>query len=499
MADHQYNPVAEIPQEALAKAAEDWGNKPLDKMKQESERLGLELKQINDQGVMKSPILGGPDDSVEDKLSGMTQRIAAKHFLTQKIGEVNAQERQLKAMVANMTAADNLLSNDPDIDPNNPGIQHALDPLGYERDRGLNHVRSASLFGTFLAHAGEKLEGLQRNYDSVDQSPLVQALRQGLTLPMPFCTRAELSHATLTTSAGVTAERAPDRRRVDKPTRMPELLDYIPMEMEPRAIYTYIEEVKRSDSVKSTTSTTPTDGSQADDAAVAAVKAEGAASSAEATLQDVRREVSIPLVEVNIPVTYEQLMNTMRARRIIDEKLPMMMEQKVDAAALTALVGLSGALEIEPTVTGTSPNRVVSNAADVILEAIITEVYQKGYTNADMALLQPEYYVRFLTEQSSSGGYLIRSSSELSPVRTAWGLPVALATSALAYGTTDDIAGVIGDFGNYSVLAYAEESGFRVLDQHGTDALAMSYRFQAWWRAIVAYLRPVAFCRIKIT
>ena len=67
--DHPYNPVAEIPQEALAKAAEDWGNKPLDEMKQESERLLLEIKQINDQGgVMKSPILGGPEDSVEDKL-----------------------------------------------------------------------------------------------------------------------------------------------------------------------------------------------------------------------------------------------------------------------------------------------------------------------------------------------------------------------------------------------------------------------------------------------
>ena len=225
---------------------------------------------------------------------------------------------------------------------------------------------------------------------------------------------------------------------------------------------------------------------------------ENAESSAEATLVDVRREVNVPMVEVNIPATYEQLMNTMRARRIIDEKLPMMIDQKVDAKALATLVGLSGALEIEPTTTGTSPNLVVTGAADAILDAIITEVFQKGYSNADLAVLQPEYYTRFLTEQSTSGGYLIRSSSELSPVRTAWGLPVALATSSLAYGATNSIAAVIGDFGNYSVLAYAEESGFRVLDQHASDALKMAYRFQAWWRAIVAYLRPVAFCRIKI-
>ena len=354
--DTQYNPVAEIPQEALTAAAEEWGGKSLDEMKQESTRLGLELKEINSAagGMLQSPLLSGENASLEDKLEGMTQRIAVKHFLTQRIGQAAGQERQLKAMVANMTAAENLVDGDPDIDPSlDPRFEHALDPLGYERDRGVQHGRSADMFGTFMHHA--KIENLQRHYKSVGESPLVQALRQGLTLPMPFCSRAEMSHAVLTTSAGVTAERAPDRRRVDKPTRMPELLDYIPMEMEPLAIYTYIEEVQRSDSVKSTIATTPTDGSQADDVAVAADKLENVESSAEATLVDVRREVPVPMVEVNIPATYEQLMNTMRARRIIDEKLPMMIDQKVDAKALAALVGLDGALEITPTTTGTPP------------------------------------------------------------------------------------------------------------------------------------------------
>ena len=211
-----------------------------------------------------------------------------------------------------------------------------------------------------------------------------------------------------------------------------------------------------------------------------------------------RRTVQIPLIEVNIPATYEQLMNTMRARRIIDDRLPMMIDQKVDANALAALVGLAGASELTPTTTGASPNFIVMDAAGTILRAIIEKVYMDAYTNADLAVLQPEFYTRFLTEQSTSGGYLIRSSSELTPVRTAWGIPVALATASYGYGTTNDIAATIGDFGNFSVLAYAEESGFRVLDQHGTDALKMTYRFQAWWRAIVAYLRPVAFCNIKI-
>ena len=38
-----------------------------------------------------------------------------------------------------------------------------------------------------------------------------------------------------------------------------------------------------------------------------------------------------------------------------------------------------------------------------------------------------------------------------------------------------------------------EESGFRVLDQHGENATKMMYVFQAWWRAIVIYFRRVGF------
>ena len=152
--DTQYNPVAEIPQEALTAAAEEWGGKSLDDMRQESTRLGLELKQINDAGddLLKSPLLGGETASLEDNLQGLTKRIATKHYLTQRIGQAAGQERQLKAMVANMTAAENLVDDDPDIDP---GLQHALDldALGYERDRGVLHGRSADLFGTFLHHA----------------------------------------------------------------------------------------------------------------------------------------------------------------------------------------------------------------------------------------------------------------------------------------------------------------------------------------------------------
>ena len=117
--DTQYNPVAEIPQEALAAAAEEWGGKSLDDMRQESKRLGLELKQINDAGddLLKSPLLGGETASLEDNLQGLTKRIATKHYLTQRIGQAAGQERQLKAMVANMTAAENLVDGDPDIDP----------------------------------------------------------------------------------------------------------------------------------------------------------------------------------------------------------------------------------------------------------------------------------------------------------------------------------------------------------------------------------------------
>ena len=62
---------------------------------------------------------------------------------------------------------------------------------------------------------------------------------------------------------------------------------------------------------------------------------------------------------------------------------------------------------------------------------------QKGEVavDANLAVMDTRFYTRFLTEESTSGGYLIRSSSELMPTRTAWGIPVVMATTALSYGT----------------------------------------------------------------
>ena len=205
------------------------------------------------------------------------------------------------------------------------------------------------------------------------------------------------------------------------------------------------------------------------------------------------------MVEVNVPVTYEQLANTMRARRIIETKLPMMIDQKVDDKALAALVDLAGVGNIPVANSGISGGQaILDNVATDVLRATVEQVFARGRTMANLAVMNPKFYTRFLTEESTSGGYLIRSSSELSPVRSAWGIPVALATTALGYDDEGDMGAVVGDFANYSVLAYAEQSNFRVLDQHGVEALALTFRFQAWWRAIVVYLRPLAFCKLTV-
>ena len=491
--DTQYNPIAEIPEAALTAAEQEWGKKPLAQMQAESIRLGGELQLIAAHGddCLNSPILGGETASAEDRVGAMTQRIATRHFLTQRIAQAQKSERQLKAMVRNMGGDEGGDGGDPDLDRH---LQQNLDPLGYERDRGLGHDQSAGFFGEFLHHSGlvDGDQQLQKYYDSHDQSPLAQALMRGggLTLPMALSNRegVELSHAAVTTAAGISAERAPDRRRVDRPIRMPELLDYIPMEQENRGIYTYINETILSGS----------DPQTGDQAVAAAIKAEGIISTAEATFKDERVEKNIPTVEVSVPVTYEQLSNTMRARRIIETKLPMMIDQEVDRKALVDLVALSSIGEITVPATGTAGALVCTGVATSVLEAINNQCKRVGRVDANLAVMDTRFYTRFLTEESTSGGYLIRSSSELMPTRTAWGIPVVMATTALSYGTDDDTGAVVGDFANYSVCAYAEQSNFRVLDQHGTEARLLMFRFQSWWRAICIYLRDVAFCKLTV-
>ena len=477
---HQYNPSAEIPEAALNQARQDWQNRSPADMAGEQARLRAEIRQIHahqTQGgeganYLDSPVLGGPGASAEDRMQAMTQRMAVLHYLTDTLSRQAAQQAQMDAIVHNMA---NGIPGMPADAVEIPDRELALEQQGQ--------------FGRFLHGLNIDVADLQDYYSSPGESPIVQALlgRQP-TIQMALSERVQ--HLS-TTSAGVTAERAPDRRRVDLEIRNPELLDFVGMEREERGVYTWIKETMLSGA----------DG-QAD---VAAEKAENAASTAEALFVDSREETNIPLVEVHTTATYEQLSNTMRARRIIEEKLPQMIDRVIDKKALMDLARLTGiGTQTGTNVTGgTDGSLETLNAADLILRAMIEQVFATGRTDANLAVLTPKFYTRFLTEQSSSGGYLIRSSSELSPVRTAWGLPVALVTfesnanaADFQYGYAGHTMGVVGDFMNYAVLAYAEESMYRILDQDGTDALKLAYKFQAWWRAIVIYFRAKAFCRL---
>ena len=483
MADNQYNPIAEVPEAALKKAQEDWGKKPVEDMRQELTRLDTEILQINQGGGIDSPVLGGDTASAEDRYQALTQRIAVRHYLTETLGKMDARERQLKQLAANLSAGaggDDPLKQNLDVDP-----------MGYERDRGVNHSRELGPMDQMLQHLG--VESMEKQYLSRDNpSPLFQRLHgpNDVVLPMSMMhiIESDAQGAPTGTEGRITRERGPDRRRVDLPARDPELIDYLPMEQEPTGNYSYIQEVILSGA----------DGGGNN--APKAKKVDEGAGDDEALFRDVRMSKEIDMVRVHTTATYEALNNTMRARRIIDQKLPWMIRQEVDRRALSDLVGLAGIGEIlAPRAAAAATNRDVDGMADKLLQAQLVFVNKVGRTRANLCVLEPEAQYRFLTEKSTAGGYLIRSSAELSPISTAWGCPVVLATSGLSYGANDNIPAVVGDFMNFAVLAYAEQSGFRILDQHGTQATEMKYTFQSWWRAQVFYFRPSAFCRIKQT
>ena len=94
------------------------------------------------------------------------------------------------------------------------------------------------------------------------------------------------------------------------------------------------------------------------------------------------------MTRVHTTVTYEALNNTMRTRRIINEKLPMMIDQVIDAAALTALIGQTGMGNINSEL---NEDGQVDGAADLLLQAQLIHVRKAGRTRANLCVLAPEY------------------------------------------------------------------------------------------------------------
>lgn len=272
--------------------------------------------------------------------------------------------------------------------------------------------------------------------------------------------------ATLLTSSGWTPQAVRTDRLVGFATRPPTVLDYIPTVTTNQISVVFMEE------------TTFTN---------AAVEITEGAAKPQATLVYTERTNTARKIAVFLPVSDEQLEDVDRMRSIIDNRLSLMVRQRLASQILVGdgiapnIKGLLNTSGINTQAKGADPT------PDSVYKAMVL-CMTVGFATPDLAIFNALDWQDVKLLRTADGLYIWGNPSEMGPDRI-WGLPVVI-----EQGLTQNTA-IVGAFGEYAELDI--KKGLTVEVGYNNDDWTKNLQtIRAEMRATVVYYRPSAFAQI---
>lgn len=278
---------------------------------------------------------------------------------------------------------------------------------------------------------------------------------------------AALYKADFTTAAGWAPESTRGPRVVLDAQRPVEILDLIPTTTTQQVAIKFMEE---------TTFTNAADG-----------VAEGGAFP-EAALVLTEQSTPVEKLAVFIPVTDEQLEDVSQAQGYLNNRLPFMLNQKLDDDVVTG-DGISPNLEGFLNVTGIQTYALSAEPVPDAVHKGITLVNVTGRANADGILMHANDWQGVRLLRTADGIYIFGSPSEVIAPRL-WGLPVAV-NSVITENTA-----LVGDFGNFTELSYKRGIDVQISNSHSDYFVNGKQAIRADLRAALVIYRPAALCTV---
>ncbi len=270
----------------------------------------------------------------------------------------------------------------------------------------------------------------------------------------------------LTTTTGWVPQAVRSALVVPYATYQPHITDIIPTIQTKQNAFVYMEETTFTNAAVET--------------------AEGAAKP-EATLALTQRTSPVRKIPTWIAATDEQLEDVPEIQTYIENRLSLMVQQRLDRQILTGngttpnLLGITNVVGVQTQAKGVDPT------PDAIYKAM-TKVMVGGAATPNYVVMHPSDWSDIRLLRTTDGLYIWGSPSEAGPARI-WGLPVVL-DQGLAEGTA-----IVGDFANYSLLI--ERKGLTIKVGYQNDDFIKNQRsIVAEIRVAFVVTRPAAFCLV---
>ena len=220
----------------------------------------------------------------------------------------------------------------------------------------------------------------------------------------------------------------------------------------------------------------------------AAVETAEAGTYQEATLALTERASQVRKVAVFLPVTDEQFEDEPRAQMYVQNRLPFMLQQRLDSQALVGdgtgvnLLGTASVVGIQTQAKGSDPT------PDAIYKAF-RKIRDDGFAEPSVLFIRPSKWEEVRLLRTADGVYVWGHPSMPGPM-TIWGVPVVETVAAPA------TAAIAGDYANFSELAVRRGIDVQVSNSHSTFFAEGKLALRADVRCALIHYRPKAFAQV---
>lgn len=270
----------------------------------------------------------------------------------------------------------------------------------------------------------------------------------------------------MSTTAGFSPEVLRSGVVVPSVTRVPTILDFLPIVPTTQNAFKFMQEVLLE--------------------SPAAGRLEGQPGG-EATVEYEEQTVPIRRIGVTLPVTEEQLEDEPGVRALVEQRMATLLRVALDAEAVAG-DGLDGSLRGLLSLTGTQTQ---AKGSDPIIDAFakaMTKVRTTGGASPNLILMNPNDHLKLILTRTTDGAYVMgHPSDEMS--RRLLGVSIAL-SETLPAGTA-----LVLDT-NYFPLVMREGISVAVSDSHGENFTSHILMVRAHLRAAIASYRDAALCRV---